>query len=68
MHTTVTDRHGAGEAQVEIDTAHDSAQVETIDDRDLSTDRKNADNIETAAEEIHDAVLQSFKNLGDVWR
>jgi hypothetical protein len=44
---------------VGTDTAHDSAQVETIDDRDLSVG-KNADNIEIADEVICDAIQQSF--------
>lgn len=58
-----TDRHGAGrEAQVDPDTAHDSAQVEIIDNRDLSADRKDENIIRPPEAEMHDAVQQSSRS------
>ncbi|KAF2632502.1 hypothetical protein BU25DRAFT_470196, partial [Macroventuria anomochaeta] len=62
VHTTDADRRGAGEAhRVDPDTAHDSAQVETMDDRDLFADRRDENNIETSDVEMHDAIEQSFR-------
>lgn len=62
---TVTDRSATGEAQVDTDTAHHSAQVKTINDRDLSADRNDQTNIETVDEDMHDAVEQSSEKPRD---
>ena len=47
------------------DTAHHSAQVKTINDRDLSADRNDQTNIETVDEDMHDAVEQSSEKPRD---
>ncbi|KAF1366059.1 hypothetical protein EJ07DRAFT_150522 [Lizonia empirigonia] len=55
---TETHRHRA-EAQVDPDTAHDSAQVETFSERDHSAGRRIECNIERFNKGIHDAIEHS---------
>ena len=63
LHITDTDRRGAGqEAQVDPDTAHDSVQVEISEDRYLSADRRDWNNIETLSERMPDAVEPSCRS------
>lgn len=55
---TETHRHRA-EAQVDPDTAHDSAEVETFSERDHSADRRIEHNIERFNMGIRDAIEHS---------